>query len=48
MVAHFLKNRALHPPPKSDEYEEVTESEEFVPPTLAVLPAGEHYTHEII
>jgi hypothetical protein len=38
----------LCPPPKSDEYEEIPETEEITPPTLAPLPNGEQYAHEVI
>ena len=40
IIAFFLKRRALAPPPKSDEYEEIPESEEQSSPALAPLPNG--------
>ena len=39
VIAHFLKKRALTPPVKSDEYEEIQESDK-APPVLEPLPNG--------
>ena len=39
VIAHFLKKRALAPPVKSDEYEEIQESDK-APPVLEPLPNG--------
>jgi hypothetical protein len=43
-----LKKRALRPPPKKDEYEEVPAEEPQKSQELPPLPNGEKYAHDII
>lgn len=47
-MAYALKRRALRPPPKKDEYEELPQEEPQKPVELQPLPNGEKYVHELI